>query len=625
MLFRQPTQPLFSVKPLTQKLPLPARPMGWLARPIIDRALKLDTLSRDYDIVTQLARAGEQAVEAFDFSLATIEHYGIRIEISEADLAKIPQTGPVLAVSNHPFGGIEGLILLNLLRQARPDVKLMANYLLGLIPEMRKHCVFVNPFGSSQAIRENLRGMKDALAHLKGGHLMGVFPAGEVAALRWGSRGKIQDPRWSAHVAALARKSGATAVPIHIRGSNSTLFQLAGLVHPLLRTMLLPREFLNKKQQTVRIHIGSPIAPTTLSKLNPDHRAIQHLRLRSDLLPYRLRQTAQQRRQGMLSTRLRRGQSPNQLIVAPTPPQEIATELGTLPQERLLVSDKNFRVYTGKAQELPSTLREIGRLREITFRQVGEGSGKAIDLDRFDTEYHHLVLWDSEAQKIAGAYRIGRYQELLTNQSADGLYLQTLFKLDPKLLATHGQETIEMGRSFVCPEYQRGYAPLLNLWKGICTFAYQTGDRYLIGPVSISNDYAKLSKALMVRYLTRPEHRGAWSRFATPRTGFAMRRYGRVGVTRLARQCASIQDLSQLITDLEPDGKGVPILIRQYLSWQAKFLAFNVDPEFNYCLDGLIVVDLPMAPDRMINRYMGKDEAANYRQRLQIESAQPSH
>jgi len=598
---------------------MPARPVGWLAGPLIDKALKLDTLSRDYDVVTQPARSGQKAAEAFDFSLATIEHYGISVQVSDTDLAKIPQTGPVLAVCNHPFGGIEGLILLNLLRQARPDVKLMANYLLGLIPEMRKHCVFVNPFGSSQAIRENLRGMKDALAHLKAGHLMGVFPAGEVSALRWGSRGKVKDPDWSVHVAALARKSGATVVPIHIKGANSTLFQLAGLVHPLLRTMLLPREFLNKKQRTVRIHIGSPVTPASLNDLNSDQKAIQQLRLRSDLLPYRLRQTAQQRRQGMLSTRLRRGQNPSQVIVAPTPPLEIAKELSALPKERLLVSDKNFRVYAGKAQELPSTLREIGRLREITFRQVGEGSGKAIDLDRFDTQYHHLVLWDSKEQKIAGAYRIGRYQELLPTHGPDGLYLQTLFKLDPNLLNAHGQETIEMGRSFVCPEYQRGYAPLLNLWKGICTFAYQTGDRYLIGPVSISNDYAKLSKALMVRYLTRPEHRGAWSRFARPRMGFAMRRYGRVGVTRLARQCASIQDLSQLIADLEPDGKGVPILIRQYLSWQAKFLAFNVDPEFNFCLDGLIVVDLPMAPDRMINRYMGKDEAENYRQRLKIE------
>ncbi len=608
--------PLFNLRPVSERLPLPMKPVGALARPALERALRLKQLSQAYDAV---AARQEVDPKAYDFARFAVEQLGVDLTVSPGDLERIPERGPVIVVSNHPFGGIEGLMLASVIQRVRPDVKLMANHMLGLIPEMRPMSIFVNPFGSEQAKRENLKGIKESLKWLKGGGTLGVFPAGEVSSLRWSSKGKVQDPQWSAHIAALAKKAGAQVVPVHIKGSNSALFHLAGLLHPRLRTLLLPREMMNKQDKLVRFRIGTAVPSDRLAAFDNDDDAIAYLRKRSELLGQRRRLTPRQRSRENLSTRRWRKHKaqPIETIIDPIPAAKVEADLKALPAETKLLESGDYAVYIAPASALPHALPEIGRLREITFRAVGEGSGKAMDLDRFDEDYLHLILWHTRDRAIAGSYRMGHIDEQLAKHGRDGLYLCTLFQLSDLFLDEVATTGIEVGRSFVAQRYQRSFSPLLNLWKGINIHTYRTGRRYLIGPMSISNSYCKLSKAMMVRYLSRAEHRHPLSREVEPRFRFPMRKYNRAGVAELADRVLDTPEMSQLVTDIEPDRKGFPILIRQYLrTWGTKVIGFNVDPDFNYCLDALAFTDMPAAPRRQLERYMGQAEATEYLKRF---------
>jgi putative hemolysin len=293
-------------------------------------------------------------------------------------------------------------------------------------------------------------------------------------------------------------------------------------------------------------------------------------------------------------------------VAEPVDPALLKSEIGSLPEESHLVA-ADMDVFVARADEIPHTLREIGRLREHTFRQVGEGTGRELDLDRFDETYLHLFVWNRDEREVVGAYRLGRVDRLLEAEGPRGLYTRTLFKYSPPFWEELGS-ALEMGRSFIRPKYQRSYAGLMLLWKGIGRFVSRH-PRYtkLFGPVSISADYTDASQRLIVEFLKQNRFAHDWSRWVRPRKPFKPRalRGGRLRPEHLA----DLQDVSTFISEVESDGKGVPILLRQYLKLGGRLLGFNVDPDFSNVLDVMVVVDLLQTERKVLSRYMERDAA----------------
>jgi putative hemolysin len=523
--------------------------------PLLDRAISLDRLDRLYrDSAGDLERA--------------LEILAIGHEIEAGSLDWIPRTGPVLVTANHPFGIVEGLLLATILPRIRPDVRILANAALAAIPELREFCIFADVSGNHGSVSTNTSELKKCLAWLDAGGLLAAFPAGEVSHLRWGSR-TIADSPWNPAVARLAERTGATAVPLYFRGANSAAFQLAGLVHPLLRTLSLPRELFKQSGRRVAIRIGRPVSPVTLRACGTPAGAIEHLRRRTDIL-------AQDT-----------GTSPRSVpsmepIADAIDPLLLAADVAALPPGRKLCENGELSVWLGSAAELPHVLREIGRLREIAFRGAGEGTGHSRDLDRFDPNYLHLFLWNRAAREVAGAYRLAATPDILPRFGPSGLYTSTLFRFDARLFDRIGP-AIELGRSFVRPEYQKQYAPLLLLWKGIGRYAASRPEcAVLFGAVSISNDYRPASRDLIVRLLERHRVKDL-AGLVAGRTPYR---------TSDVHPPAELEPLSKLVADLEPDGKGVPILVKQYLKAGGKVLGFNLDRAFSSALDALMLVNL---------------------------------
>lgn len=523
----------------------------------------------------------------------------VRPQVSARDLALIPKQGPVVAVCNHPFGLIEGAILASVLLSVRPDVKIMANHLLASMPEVAQMCIFVDPFGGEAATRANRKGMKEAIAWLKQGRLLAVFPAGEVSHLNWKERAII-DPEWNRSVARLVRITGATVLPLFLRGANSALFQLLGLMHPRVRTALLPHEFFNKTNREIELRIGSPIAPAKISTYQDDVAVIRYLRHRTYLL-----QNREVPKQAAATAAVTEApQAINELL---------AGEVSKLPPERTLVENEDFAVLLAKANEIPNVLHEIGRLREVTFRQAGEGTGQLIDLDRFDEHYWHLFIWHRHAREVAGAYRLGPSDEILKRFGTKGFYTSELFHWQ-RTFFDRIQPALELGRSFVRPEYQKTYAPLLLLWKGIGQFLVRNPQyKLLFGPVSISNGYTAASRHLMVKFLSAYRHSPEFAPLVRARNPFR-ERPSKIADELIGSTGWDVEELSGLIADVETDRKGVPVLLRQYLKLGGELAAFHVDRRFANTLDGLIIVDLRKTDTRVLERYMGKTGAAQFLQ-----------
>jgi putative hemolysin len=551
-----------------------------------------------------------QGVTGQAFVDATLQAFRFSYRVSEEDLARIPESGPVVVVSNHPFGGLEGLILAGLLSTRRPDVKIMANFLLQRIPELAEFFIFVDPFGTGDATKQNIGPLKESLGHLRQGGILGVFPAGEVSHLQFKNRRPVvSDPAWSASVARIVRKTGATVVPVFFDGTNSRLFQLLGLVHPRLRTALLPREFLNKADRPIEARIGAPIPFSRLEQLcegedDADELIIRYMRMRSYLLA--ARGGKHRPRPKLFSPKAPARQ---EALIAAADPQLLADEIAALPPECRMFTSGEFSVICAEAEQIPLGLREIGRLRELTFRRVGEGSGKACDLDAFDRYYLHLFIWNEKSQEMVGAYRIGRTDEILSRMGQRGLYTDTLFVLKERFLR-HISPALEMGRSFVRPEYQKSYSSLLLLWKGLARFVAQNPKyKILFGPVSITNEYKTASRQLIARYFKEQNALPELARLVRPRTPLKEQHWLKNAARTLV---TDLDDLAELLADIETDQKGLPVLLRQYLKLGGKLLAFNVDHEFADALDGLIVVDLVRTDRKQLERYMGKDGLARF-------------
>ena len=548
----------------------------------LSKLLKLEYLDRFCDETRQTA-------SGLGFLADFFNRLGISLDVSADDLSRIPLKGAVVAVANHPFGMMEGAALIWRLAQVRPDVRFLANEMLAALPEIRPWLILVNPFGGESANRTNRRGLREALEWLEHGGMLAIFPAGEVSHVHFRHPG-IHDPAWNRAAAALVRRTGAAALPMYFEGSNSALFQLAGIVHPRLRTALLPREVLNKQGHVLPLRIGHPIPAAQFESVD-DVQTTEMLRRRTYWLAHRRPRPAVNRR------RLREDDP----LFEPIPPDWLRAELEALPADRLLVESGAWQVWHGRRDECPFTIREIGRLRELTFRQAGEGTGKSLDLDVFDDTYQHLVLWRSDKREIIGSYRL-----CCADKAKGRLYTRTLFRIKPQFFRRVAP-AIELGRSFIRCEHQRSFQPLLLLWKGIGEFiARNPRYRYLFGPVSISNSYQKANRVLMANTLLRLAGSSELSAMAKPRRPFI-----HLPVNGLPHP-ASIDEMDSWVSDLEPDGESMPVLVRQYLKMGGQIATFHVDRSFGETLDGLIVVDLTKTDRRWLDRYLGKEGAEHF-------------
>jgi putative hemolysin len=565
-----------------QKLPAPVEGA-------IEKLLGLDRLDRLWEGVPG---ADDRLIA--DHPLAQLN---VHTQVSDRDLALIPKHGPIVAVANHPFGLIEGAILPSLFLSVRPDVKVMANHLLASMPETNRLCIYVDPYGGEHAARANRKGLKDAIAWLKQGGLLTVFPAGEVSHLNLKER-SITDPEWSHTVARLIRITGATVLPVYLLGGNSAWFHLLGCLHPRVRTALLPHEFFNKHNRNIEVRIGAPIPPAKIRAYQDDVALIRYLRRRTYLL---------QNREAPKQFQITRAEPPAAEVLG----ELLAGEVAKLAPERTLTETEDFAVLVAKASEIPNVLHEIGRLREITFRQVGEGTGKPIDLDRFDDHYWHLFVWNRHSSEVVGAYRLGPSDEILARFGPKGFYTSQLFHWKRTFL-DRISPALELGRSFVRQEYQKTYAPLLLLWKGIGQFLIRNPQyKLLFGPVSISNGYTAASRHLMVEFLSAYRQSPELAPLVRARNPFRQRP-SKLTDELIGATVWDVEELSALIADVETDRRGVPVLLKQYLKLGGELLAFHVDRRFADALDGLIVVDLRKTDARVLERYMGKAGAAQF-------------
>lgn len=516
----------------------------------------------------------------------------VTYEVTHGTVDSIPTSGPVIVVANHPFGGIDGIVLGDLISRRRSDSKLMGNFLLKRIRLIADRIIAVNPFGNAGSTSYNRAGMAEALKFLRGGGCMGAFPAGIVSHESWHSSG-VRDGEWHSSLARLAQKTGATVVPVHFEGQNSNLFQKAGLIHRQCRTALLIREFNNKAGTHVKLRIGKAISPKMSAEIPAADQLAKFYQMRSDVLAEKAVGVA-------AAPPAHEWESP---LAEPGDQQALIAEISGLPESALMVDRGSYKVFAAAGSQIPHALREIGRTRELTFRTVGEGTGKALDLDRFDAHYDHLFLWNDETCEIVGAYRIGKVDQIVAEHGHAGLYSNTIVEYSDDAFDDLGK-VLELGRSYIVPKYQRKGTSLFLLWKGIMSYVLRSdGYMKLFGAVSISDDYQPLSKALMLKFLRAHKMAGGFTGKIRARKSPNFEQLGSLKRFDYPQALPQLDVVSSLIEEIEPDAKGVPTLLKHYLQLNGVILSFGVDEGFSDALDGFILVDLDQVDPKVLQKY----------------------
>jgi putative hemolysin len=514
--------------------------------------------------------------------------------ITRGEPAALSEPGPLIVVANHPLGALDGLVVQSLVSRQRTDVRCLANRVLERLPDARADMFFVDTMGGSAAASFNRHPLRAALLWLRRGGCLCVFPSGVVSHLtvrRW----EVRDGPWHESIARLARATGARIVPCFIEGVNSWTFQIAGLLDPRLRTLLLVRELLRRRGTQVAIRVGSAVGAKDLPA--DVHALSRELRSRVYALggvpaasPEPAAAASDTRRRVTIATTAR-------------------DEAGSLMRRRLLAESEDYRVFWATALQAPALVQEIGRAREETFRAVGEGTGKPVDLDEFDDEYVHLCVWDHQAGELAGAYRMKPLDAAM--RAGGSLYTRTLFRFGPGLERSL-LPGLELGRAFVRPRYQKQFAPLMLLWTGIGRYvATRTRSRFLFGAVSISASYSANARRLIVAFLRRHGWDAARAGLVQARQPLPPDLDGG-GLPDSLEVPADVGALNTAVMAADHEGKGLPVLLRQYLKLHARALGFSIDPSFGYTVDVLMAVDLPRAPESMLRRYMGAEHARVY-------------
>lgn len=566
--------------------------VGWS----LIQVLNIDTLNKIYKKNKHLTD--------LDFINALISEFEIKFEIPEEDLRRIPKTGPFITISNHPLGGIDGILLLKLLLEQRPDFKIVANFLLHRIEPLKPFVMPVNPFENHKDAKSSILGLKTALKHLNEGHPLGIFPAGEVSTYREGRL--LVDKPWEESAMKIVKKAEVPVVPIYFHAKNSKMFYRLAKISDTLRTAKLPSELLTQKERLIKVRIGNPISVDD----QKEHASLpvftQFLRRKT----YMLSNAFQRKKLLDNIPKTLKFPKPPKKIAGPIPVEEMEKEMELLRKEdkRLLIS-KNYEVFLAKAPSIPYILQEIGRLREITFREVGEGTNNSTDLDKFDSYYHHMFLWDNEAKKLAGAYRMGLGSEIFPRYGIDGFYLQDLFRFEPELYEMMS-ESIEMGRAFIIKEYQQRPMPLFLLWKGIVHTTLRYPEHgYLIGGVSISNKFSEFSKGLMIEFMKSNYYDPYIAQYINPKKEYKVKLKDADKDFIFDASEADLNKFDKIIDEVEPGSLRIPVLIKKYIKQNAKVVAFNVDPLFNNAVDGLMYIRIADLPESTVKPVMEEFQA----------------
>ena len=563
--------------------------VGWL----FIKITRISGINRVYDNVKHL--------KGQDFFKALLKELKLRYEVSDEDLRRIPKDGAFISISNHPLGGVDGIILLKLLTELRPDFKITANFLLNNIKPIAPYLIAVNPFENRKDIKQYVGASKLVLQHLSEGKPIGFFPAGEVSTVKKGNI--YEDIAWNKGVIRIIQRAKVPVIPIYFHTKNSRLFYFLSNISGLLRTLKLPSEVLNKDRKPVKIRIGKPIFVKEQEGFENNDELCQFLRQKTYMLS-----NAYNPNKGKLKNAVKeklKVKGNPQAIVEEQAYSAIEKEIVQLRKsDKRLLAVKNYEVFFAESADIPVILQEIGRLREITFREVGEGTNKSIDLDAFDSYYHHKFLWDNEAKKIVGAYRMGLGNEIYKQYGVKGFYINTLFKFEPeveKMLA----DSIEMGRAFVISEYQLKPMPLFLLWKGIIhvTLRYPQY-KYLIGGVSISNKFSSFSKSLMIEFMKSNYYDLMVAQYIRPKNEYKVKLKDEDKDFIFERTKADLKKFDNFISEIEPEGLRMPVLIKKYIKQNARLIGFNVDPKFNNAIDGLMYIRIDDLPESTVKPVM---------------------
>jgi len=383
-------------------------------------------------------------------------------------------------------------------------------------------------------------------------------------------------------------------VPVYFQGNNSRLFHLLGLIHPNLRTVRLPYELFNKKRKVIRIRIGNPISVKDQQEFTDIARFGRFLRAKTYSLG-----SALEVQKFFRPNIFRSGKVED--IIPPVDPPKIEQEVNQLKEKYLLFESGEFQVFCTPSFCIPSIMNELGRLREITFRQIGEGTNRSIDIDEFDLYYNQLFIWDSLQKKIVGAYRVGMGKDIMQQYGIKGFYIQSLFKISQKVYPAL-EQSLELGRSFIVSDYQKKPLPLFMLWKGILYFLLKHPDyRYLVGPVSISNRFSNFSKGMIIKYIMENHYNPEIGRYIKPRTKFVPTGLQDIDTEILMESSNDLNKFDKFIKDVDTSNYTMPVLLKKYLKLNGKIVGFNIDPKFNNALDGLLFLDLFDVPIETIS------------------------
>ncbi len=586
-----------------QKLGFLGSFVGW----IILRILRISAVNKIYD--------NNKNKSDLDFLNGILDDCKVKFEIPEEDLKRIPEEGPFITISNHPLGGIDGVLLLKLLIEKRADYKIVANFLLQRVAPLKPYVMPVNPFETRKEAKSSIAGLKSALLHLREGKPLGIFPAGEVSTHK---DGKLNvDKPWEEGAIKLIKKANVPVIPIYFHAKNSRLFYFLSKFSDTLRTAKLPSEVIQQRGRVIKVRIGKPISvkdQDTFKALPDFYKFIR-------------------RKTYMLANPFEKS---NRLI---SPPKikikKVAKKIS--PQRSLglfraevdalretnsrLLQSKNYEVFFASAKDIPNIIHEIGRLREITFRAIGEGTNKETDLDKFDNYYHHLLLWDAVAEKLVGAYRMGLGKEIYKKHGIKGFYVQSLFRIEPELHQMM-DNTIEMGRAFIIDEYQQKPMPLFLLWKGIVHITLRYPQyKYLMGGVSISNQFSDFSKSLMIEFMKSHYYDPYIAQYIRPKKEYKVKLKDDDKDFVFDASKADMQKFDKIIDEIEPGILRIPVLIKKYVKQNARLVAFNVDPKFNNAIDGLMYIKVADIPESTVKPVMEEFQLELERKAIALQSS----
>ena len=565
---------------------------GWM----LMKVLKISTLNKVYNRNRHLKDVG--------FLNGILDDLQIKFEIPEKDFKRIPKEGAYITISNHPLGGIDGVLLLKLMLEREPNFKIIANFLLHRIRPLKKYIMPVNPFENHKGAQSSVVGIKETFRHLSDGKPLGMFPAGEVSTYKDGKL--MVDKPWEEGAIKVIRKAQVPVVPIYFHAKNSRLFYLLSKISGTLRTAKLPSEVFSQKNRIIKVRIGKPIS---VEEQN-EHKSLADY---SDFLrrkTYMLANPYEKESKKLINTtNIIPPKSPKTIVIAANQEKMNEEIIALRNSDCRLLQSKNYEVFFANASKIPNLLHEIGRLREITFREVGEGTNESIDLDTFDSYYHHLFLWDEDAKKVAGAYRMGLGAEIFPKYGMNGFYLNDLFRFEPELNDMMSK-SIEMGRAFIIKEYQQKPMPLFLLWKGIIhTTLRHPEHKFLFGGVSISNQFSGFSKSLMIEFMKSNFYDPYIAQYVHPKKAYKVKLKDADKDFIFDEAESDLNKFDKIIDELEPGDLRLPVLIKKYIKQNARVVAFNVDPLFNNSVDGLMYIRIADIPESTMKPVMEEFQA----------------